>query len=156
MAAQSPDNPKLDYADEAAKPAQDLTIRCTQHPPVDRHPDISRMAHIRVDPKIVAQPTPAQIMAAYPERALSDQIEGVAAIECAVSPEGKLARCQLSTEQPGGYGFGQAALELAADWLLKPRLIDGDPVGTAKVRVGVHFVPGDPTAPLSLGVKPAQ
>ena len=95
-------------------------------------------------------------MAAYPERALSNQIEGVAAIECAVTAEGRLARCLVSTEQPGGYGFGQATLDLAGDWLLKPRTIDGDPAPTAKVRVGIHFVPGDPTAPLSLGVKPAQ
>jgi TonB family protein len=153
MAAQSPDNPKVDIADSPAKPPEDITVRFGLHPPAIA-PDISRTPHWVEQPKIVAQPTTAQIQAAYPERALADQVSGAAAIDCAVTTDGKLTDCRVAGEQPSGYGFGQATLDLAGDFVMKPRRIDGDAIAGALVRVGVRFVPGDPAAPLTLDLKP--
>ena len=155
MAAQSPDNPKLDFADEPAKPPEDLTVTFGQTPP-SISPDLTRMAHTITRATIVSQPTRAQILAAYPERALSNQIEGGAAIDCEVTAAGKLAACQLAAETPAGFGFGQATLDLSGDFVMKPRLVDGEPVDGATVRVGVSFTAADPTAPLSLDTKPAR
>jgi hypothetical protein len=155
MAAQSPDNPKVDLPDEAAKPPAPLTIHFSLRPP-QIVPDLTRMAHTVLKPQVVTQPTLAQIQAAYPERALADQVQGAAAIDCQVLMDGKLAGCQIAGELPGGYGFGQATLDLAGDFLMKPRYVDGAPVGGAIVRVGVTFSPGDATAPLSLDTKPAK
>jgi len=154
MAAQSPDNPKVDLPGEAAKPPQPLTLRFTLGPP-QILPDITRMGHVVVRPEVISQPTAAQIQAAYPERALADQIEGAAAIDCEVGVDGRLAGCHVAGELPAGFGFGQATLDLAGDFLMKPRSIDGQPVAGAIVRVGVSFKASDADAPLSLDTKPA-
>ena len=153
MAAKAPGNPKLDFADEPSKPAQDIQVNFTLHPP-EITPDITTMPHVVGKPAIVSAPSNAQIQAAYPERALSNQIEGKAAIDCQVTADGKLAACRIAGELPAGYGFGQATLDLAGDFVMKARTIDGDPVSGATVRVGVAFNSTDPTAPLSLGLKP--
>ncbi len=155
MAAQSPDNPRLDFADEAAKPPQDMTVRFTVRP-LEIKPDVTHMAHMVDKPVIVTQPSDAQIQAAYPARALDNQIEGAALMDCTVLVDGKLAGCRIAAETPTGYGFGQAALDLAGDFAMKPRLVDGEAVSGAPVRVGISFRPGDPEAPLTLGVKPAK
>ena len=91
-------------------------------------PDVTRMGHSVDKPVILTKPTEAQIQAAYPERALADQVEGKAAMDCMVMADGKLARCQIAGELPAGYGFGQATLDLAGDFVMKPRTVDGDPV----------------------------
>jgi len=152
MAAESPDNPKLNLPDETAKSPEQLTIAFYQHPP-SISPDVTRMGHTLSKPAIITKPTNAQIQAAYPERALANQIEGGAAIDCIVDQDGKLERCQVAGEFPSGFGFGQAALDIAGDFTMKPRLLDGDPVSGAPVRVGVRFSSSDPSAPLSLDAK---
>ena len=154
MAAQSPDNPKITLPDEPNKPPEQVTIRFTLGPP-QIIPDITRMAHTVAKPEVITQPTAAQIQAAYPERALADQVQGAAAIDCQVMADGKLASCHVAGEIPAGYGFGQATLDLAGEFVMKPRAVDGEPVGGAVVRVGITFSPGDATAPLSLDTKPA-
>lgn len=154
MAAQAPDNPKVSLPQMLAQPPDDITITFKLRPPrID--PDITIMGHTMVRPTIVTQPTTAQIQAAYPVRALSDQVEGAAAIDCLVMDDGKLARCQLAAEAPAGYGFGQATLDLASDFVMKPRLVDGEP-SPGVVRVSVKFSPSDATAPLSLDTKPPK
>jgi Gram-negative bacterial TonB protein C-terminal len=156
MAAKSPQNPRLLLKDAAAEPSADTTIQFTLRPPYVT-PDITRMAHIMKSASIVTQPTNAQIQAEYPPRALDNQVQGGAVIECVVTLTGKLAECQVYDEQPTGYGFGQAALDLAGDFLLKPRLIDGEAVGGSPVKIGVNFSSQAADAPLTLGgAKPAD
>ena len=55
---------------------------------------------------------------------------------------------------PDGYGFGQAGLEVAKDFKLTPRLIDGEPVDGAEVHVPVPFTVADPAGPLMLRTVP--
>ncbi len=153
MAAQASGNPKLNFPDEPTRPAQEVEIRFTLHPP-QIAPDITRMAHTLGQPAIVTPPSAAQVQAAYPARALDNQIEGDASMDCLVTASGKLAGCRIASENPTGFGFGQAALDLAADYVMKPRYLDGEPTGGAQVRLGVRFSTLDPTAPLTLGVKP--
>jgi hypothetical protein len=153
MAAQASDNPKLNFADEPTRPAQEVEVRFTLHPP-EIAPDITSMAHTIGQPAIITPPSTAQIQAAYPARALDNQIEGDAAMDCLITADGKLAGCRIASENPTGFGFGQAALDLGADYVMRPRYIDGEPSGGAQVRLGVRFRPSDPTAPLTLGIKP--
>jgi len=150
MAAKSADNPQLNYPDEPAKPAKQVELHFTLHPP-QVAPDITRMAHVIGKAAIVSSPSGAQIQAAYPERALSNQVEGVGQIDCIVLINGKLSRCQIASENPTGFGFGQAALDLAGDFVMKPRAFDGEAVDGAEVRVGVTFSTSDPTAPAEPG-----
>jgi len=150
MAAKSPQNPRLLLKDAAAEPSADTTISFILRPPYIT-PDVTRMAHIVKSAAIVTQPTSAQIQAEYPPRALDNQVQGGAVIECVVTLTGKLAECQVYDEQPTGYGFGQAALDLATDFLLKPRLIDGEAVGGSPVKISVNFSSQSADAPLTLG-----
>ena len=154
MAAQSQDNPKVDIPAMKTEASADTVLRFSLHPPAIT-PDITVMAHTMNTPKIIAKPTDAQIKAAYPVRALSDQVEGGAVILCQVSDKGALEACRVDREAPGGYGFGQAAVDLAVDFKLTPAEIDGEPVPGAPVRISVPFRSDDPTAPLSLDTKPA-
>jgi hypothetical protein len=154
MAAQSPENPKVNMPEMLSEASADQTIKFTLHPP-DIEPDVSSMAHTMTGPSIITQPTKAQIDAAYPVRALSDQVRGGAAMICTVSETGHLNACRVADELPAGYGFGQAAVDLAVDFLVKPPQMDGQPVGGRPVRVTVSFNTTDPDAPLSLQTRPA-
>jgi TonB family protein len=155
LAAQSPDNPKVDIADAAARPPIELTVRFQLHPQPQVVPDLTQMGHVVVQPQIVTRPTRAQIQAAYPARAFSDGVDGAVVIDCLADAKGALSSCQVYGERPTGYGFGAAALDLATDYQLKPRLIDGEPT-SAEVQIPVQFQAQDPTAPLELGTTPAK
>ncbi|MGH6970604.1 MAG: energy transducer TonB, partial [Caulobacteraceae bacterium] len=148
MAAASPENPKVTTDAAALGAPQTIAVRFSLHPPAVR-PDIAETAHMMTPAKLLHGPTPAQVQAAYPVRALSDQVEGVAAMDCAVTKAGALTACHVAGESPAGYGFGQAALDLAPDFALKPATMDGQPVAGGEVRVPVPFG-RDPTAPLTL------
>lgn len=150
MAAKSPPNPKVNYPAAAQAQAVKIQVRFALHPQPAVSPDLTEMAHTVIQPFIVSRPTQDQIKAAYPVRALDDQISGGAVIDCVVTREGRLATCEVAAERPSGYGFGAAALDVAKDFVLKPRVIDGEPVGDAQVRVPVAFSLQDPTAPLTI------
>jgi TonB family protein len=154
MAALSPDNPKVDMPELKTAASADLVLRFTLHPPRVA-PDITLMAHVASPPRILTKPTDAQIKAAYPVRALSDQVAGGAIITCIVSEQGVLAACRVGREVPDGYGFGQAAVDLAQDFKMAPAQVDGEPVGGAPINIAVPFRTDDPSAPLSLDTKPA-
>ncbi|RYG08931.1 MAG: hypothetical protein EON96_19155 [Caulobacteraceae bacterium] len=47
----------------------------------------------------------------FPERALARGVEfGVATLDCEITPSGALTDCRVVSEDPVGFGFGQAAL----------------------------------------------
>jgi TonB family protein len=154
MAALSKENPKVDLPELKTQASADTVLRFSLHPP-SVTPDITLMAHVMSTPKILTKPTAAQIKEAYPVRALSDQVEGGAIIVCAVTGQGSLASCRVAREVPNGYGFGQAAVDLAPDFKMAPALVDGEPINGAPVTLTVPFRSDDPTAPLTLDTKPA-
>ncbi len=153
MAAADPENPKVDTGDAALLQPSDITVAFSLHPP-GVSPDIADMAHMMTSPVILTFPTREQVKNAYPVRALSNNIEGVAALDCLVTIQGALSHCHIFGERPGGYGFGAAALDLAGDFKLKPRLVDGEPQADAPVRIPVPFTLTDPDAPLELQSAP--
>jgi TonB family protein len=152
MAAQAKDNPAVDVPEAKTQPPGNIEIRFRLHPPSIK-PDVTLMAHLVTPPTIVTKPTAAQVQAAYPERALSDQVEGAAIIDCAVSVGGGLTACRVLRESPGGYGFGAAALDLAADFKMKPAAVDGQPFDGGRAPIVIPFRTADPDAPLTLDVK---
>jgi TonB family protein len=156
LAGKSPDNPKVNIADPTVRPPVTMTVTFRLHPSPGLYPDLSEMGHTMLQPALVSGPTFAQVQAAYPVRALSDGVDGVAILQCRVTDKGRLDACHVYAEDPTGYGFGAAALDLASDFTLKPRMLDGDPVDGAEVRFPVPFQTHDPTAPLELKTTPAQ
>jgi hypothetical protein len=56
-----------------------------------------------------------------------------------VSAQGALYDCKVRSETPAGQGFGQAAVALTTQMLMRPGMKDGKPVAGAKVGVPVNF-----------------
>ena len=65
---------------------------------------------------------------------------GEAHIRCDVRADGRLAGCLVLSESPPGQGFGEATLKIASFFQMKPRLIDGRPVGGAVVETTIRWL----------------
>jgi protein TonB len=65
---------------------------------------------------------------------------GRAVITCTVTAQGSLTGCQVASEDPPDFGFGQAALKMAHLFKMRPQTADGQPVGGAQVSVPIRFV----------------
>jgi TonB family protein len=58
-------------------------------------------------------PTYAEVAAAYPEKARSAGVGGLATLQCGFTSTGVLGYCETLREEPKGYGFGAAAKNLS-------------------------------------------
>ena len=79
---------------------------------------------------LLASDTPAVVSVAvlpefYPERALRMRVGGTVKMRCAVDASGQLGRCELLSETPGDWAFGDAALKLARRSPVIPATHDG-------------------------------
>ncbi len=94
------------------------------------------------------KPAPDELPNAYPDRALAKGIEGQVVILCTADTYGDLDDCKVVSEQPQGWGFGDAALRLAFSFHMRPQLRNGlsEP---SQVRVPIHFAlpPSTPRPP---------
>lgn len=76
------------------------------------------------------------LVAAYPQAALRGGTSGEALVSCALGDDGApLSACRLESETPGGHGFGDAALGVAARY----RTCAGAREERAAVRLRVVF-----------------
>lgn len=80
----------------------------------------------------------------YPVKASAEAVAGKAVIICRVSRVGKLNNCSIESEEPAGYGFGIAAVELSGLFRMKPAMVDGKPVSDAWIRIPLAFSPPVP------------
>jgi protein TonB len=80
-----------------------------------------------------------QLMRAYPDRALRNQVTGSATLRCLVRIDGGLSGCSVLSETPGGQGFGRAAMSLSRYFRMNPGAVDGQAIDGAQVNVGVRF-----------------
>ncbi|WP_370867953.1 energy transducer TonB [Phenylobacterium sp.] len=83
-------------------------------------------------------PTRSQLMAVFPTKAVDRGLDGKATIGCKVSLQGALFECVVLSEQPEDMGFGQAAIALTPQFLMKPAIKDGQPV-VGDVRIPIDF-----------------
>lgn len=90
------------------------------------------------NPSWARQPSAAQMMRAYPERAVAAALPGSASLNCLVLPGGGVTDCNVTRETPGGYGFGQAAQSLSRHFRINPRTVDGAAEGS-RVAINLRF-----------------
>ena len=64
----------------------------------------------------------------YPERAQRLEQEGAATVKCVVTTKGALVACQILSEEPAGFGFGEATKKVVSLWKMKPQTVNGEPV----------------------------
>ncbi len=72
-------------------------------------------------------------------------VTGLGVAECRVARDGSLSGCTPGAADPDGFGFSEAAVELAPAMRMNPWLRDGQPADGSGVRVAVR-----------LNLKPAQ
>jgi hypothetical protein len=76
--------------------------------------------------KLVWQKTPnaEDVRRVFPPAALQKGIAGGAMVGCDVAADGQLLHCMAYAEEPANMGFGQAGVDLAAQFQLKPGTFD--------------------------------
>ena len=85
----------------------------------------------------IEAPTYAQVVAAYPAKARDAKVGGHAVLDCHFDGQGRMAACEVISEEPKGYGFGKSSRALAADFL-GPRT-DGGGVSLKGVSTQIPF-----------------
>ena len=65
-------------------------------------------------------------------------IEGSVTLECGFMRDGRLRDCVVLSEQPAGYGFGEAAMQSAGESRLSRRVIE-EAAPDGKVRFTARF-----------------
>jgi hypothetical protein len=91
------------------------------------------------DLKFSRTPIGGEFFRYYPIRALERAMEGSVSMLCDIGESSALA-CAIAWEAPIGWGFGEAALRLAADgYRVDPVLRDGGPSAGRKVCLSTAF-----------------
>ena len=85
------------------------------------------------------RPTSEDLMQVWPTKAWAKGLGGQATINCLVSPQGALFDCVTTAETPPGEHFGDAAIALSSQFLMKPATLKGQPV-VSPVNVPINFV----------------
>jgi len=78
-----------------------------------------------VNPSWATLPDSEALASGYPTFAAMAALEGDATLNCAVTPDGLLARCRSVTTIPKGVGFDRAALAVTDQYRLNPQQVDG-------------------------------
>lgn len=99
----------------------------------------TRSPGVITNPTWLRKPSGAQLMDAYPDRAIRNDVSGSATLRCLVRLDGTLTGCSVLAETPGGYGFGRSAMGLSRFFRMNPGAVDGQAIDGARVDVGVRF-----------------
>ncbi len=82
--------------------------------PAPRPPPVQNLGFIS-NPQWTRTPSRRAVADAYPARALEDEVEGTVVLRCAVLSGGRL-QCRVQSESRRGWGFGDAALNVATGY----------------------------------------
>ena len=107
-------------------------------PPPPPAPPPPQAPAVISNPTWIERPNASDFTRYYPPRALSDGQGGRVLLSCVVGATGRI-ECSVASEDPSGYGFGQAALRISRHFRMSPRLEDGRPTEGGRVRVPISF-----------------
>jgi TonB family protein len=105
----------------------------------------NRSGHTITNPDWKTRPNADDLARVWPVEATRKGVGGTAVVICYVNADGLLDRCRIRSENPADAGFGNAAILLTRYFSMRPKLVDGVPVGGALVVIPMNFVnPGSP------------
>ena len=84
----------------------------------------------------------------YPQKAISLQIEGTSRIQCVFDKFGYFNDCKITSENPLGFGFGDAAIELSKAMKVRMTMKNGAPVEGQRITIPFRWQLPKPTSPV--------
>ncbi len=106
------------------------------------------------NPDWLRRPSGDDVADSYPKLASFLGVAGEVTLDCAVSVDGAMHDCKVLTELPTGLGFGSAALGMAPRFAMRPRTVNGAPVGGAIVRIPIRYLQPEQDAIPAAGPAP--
>ena len=95
------------------------------------------------------QAAPPPAVAPAPVSGVDVNADARVTLRCRVHADGSLSECRVLSQQPPGRALGDAALELATKFRMKPRMVDGRLVTEGIVTIPIRFRLGDVPPPES-------
>jgi TonB family protein len=95
------------------------------------------------NPDWLRKPSPDDISRYYPKAAQQRGVGGRVRVRCGLANDGVLNDCVVLSEAPPGYGFGEAALNVASRFQMRPGTRDGRPIA-GQIIVPILFSPEAP------------
>jgi len=89
----------------------------------------------------VQAPSYADVVAAYPPKAMETHLAGRATLDCRFDRLGRLKNCITITEEPKQRGFAKAALDMSNRFRAAPTLADGRSIEGVSVQLPFVFDP---------------
>jgi TonB family protein len=100
-------------------------------------PPVGYAADTITPPAWLRTPTAEELARFAPANARG--VTGRVVLSCEVAVRGTVDDCKVLSENPAGRGFGSAALLLTSLFLMRPRMVNGQAVGGAKVQIPIMF-----------------
>ena len=106
-------------------------------------------AKTATSPDWLRKPSPDDIARYYPAPARQRDIGGKVRVQCRLANDGVLSDCVVLSEAPAGYGFAEAALNVASRFQIRPGTRDGQPIA-GQIIFPISFRTEDPApAPIT-------
>lgn len=131
-----PDRPPPPPPPEQRVPPPNLNAPPTPTPiPVAVDPPAAPpQPSIITNPTFLERPNARDFERFFPPRALERGTSGRVVLDCIVQADGRI-NCTVSSEDPPGWGFGEASLRAAREFRVAPATQDGRPTSGGRIRV---------------------
>ena len=134
-----PNRPPPPPPPEQRVPPPDLSAPPTPTPlPVAVDPPPAPPSPVLTGYVWLQRPSGQDYVRYYPSRAMDRNQEGHVSLDCIVSADGRIS-CSVASEDPAGWGFGEAALRISHYFRMAAQTSDGRPTSGGRARVGITF-----------------